>query len=248
MANSIFSGVRAKWLPLYDQLHSMALEKLGSFDEYETASAVIWKHTTAFTEVSAKKDCMVVAFASDVVHDEWQPSKVLQTSKNRVVHYFEVTDNALFPVLIERIAQAYTLTQSNRARKDPAEKPIYATIDEYIALFPGEVGDILEQVRKTIRQAAPDAQEKISWQMPTFWQNENLVHFAAAKNHIGLYPGENAIRVFGGKLTEYKTSKGAIQFPFSEPVPYDLIAEITRFRVKDNAAKTKGGNSEKSRA
>ncbi len=234
MADLIFSGVRAKWLPLYEQLRKLVHGKLGPFDEYETSSAVLWKHTTTFAEVSAKKDCMVVAFASNILHDEWEPSKVLQTSKNRVVHYFEVRDNALFPVLLERIAQAYTLTQSQRARKDSSEKTGYTTIDEYIALFPAEVRDILEQVRKTIRKAVPEAQEKISWQMPTFWQNENLLHFAAAKNHIGLYPGENAIRVFAGKLTGYKTSKGAIQFPLSEPVPYDLIAEITRFRAKEN--------------
>lgn len=243
--SSIFSGVRAKWLPLYEQLRKMALDKLGSFDEYETSSAVQWKHTTTFAEVSAKKDCMVVAFASHVIHDEWEPFKVLQTSKNRVAHYFEVTDNSLFPVLIERITQAYALTQSKRARKDPAEKPVYTTIDEYIAMFPDEVRDILAQVRQTIRQAAPEAQEKISWQMPTFWKNENLIHFAAAKNHIGLYPGENAIRIFAGKLSGYKTSKGAIQFPVSEPIPYDLIAEITRYRVKENAGKAKGGITKK---
>lgn len=178
MANVVFSGVRAKWLPLYEQLRGMAMDKLGVFDEHETSNAVLWRYHSAFAEVSANKACMVVAFASDVLHDEWESSKVLQTSKSRVVHYFEVTDNALFPELIERITQAYILTQSNRVRKEPAEKPEYTTIDEYIALCPDNVRDILEQIRKTIRKAAPDAKEKISWQMPTFWQNENLVHFA----------------------------------------------------------------------
>ncbi|OPX89875.1 MAG: hypothetical protein A4E53_01390 [Pelotomaculum sp. PtaB.Bin104] len=245
MANAVFSGVRTKWLPLYEQLRGMAVEKLGAFDEHETSNAVLWRHHSTFAEVSAKKDCMVVAFASDVLHDEWEPSKVLQTSKNRVVHYFEVTDCALFPELIKRITQAYILTQSSRARKETAEKPAYTTIDEYIALFPENVRDILEQVRSTIRKAAPDAKEKISWQMPTFWQNENLVHFAAAKNHIGLYPGESGVRVFADKLTGYKTSKGAIQFPLSEPIPYDLIAEITRFRARESAEKTKGGIRDK---
>ncbi|UWG96605.1 DUF5655 domain-containing protein [Dehalobacter sp. DCM] len=233
MTNHVFSGVRAKWLPLYEQLRSMAQVKLGPFEEYETTSAVLWKHTTTFAEVSAKKDCMVVGFASDVIHDEWEPTKVVQTSKNRVAHYFEVTDNDSFPVVIERITRAYALTQSNRPRKDPAEKPHYATIDKYIALFPEDVRERLQQIRQTIRQAAPEAQEKISWQMPTFWQKENLIHFAAAKNHIGLYPGEKAMRDFAPKLTGYKTTKGAIQFPQSEPIPYDLIAEITQYRVTD---------------
>lgn len=235
MADRIFSGVRAKWLPLYRRFFSMALDKIGPFEEHTTSSAVLWRHSSAFAEFSAKKDCMVVAVASDALHDEWGPSKAMQTSKNRVVHYFELTDDALFIDLLERIAKAYALTQSNRVRKQPAEKAAYATIDEYIALFPEDMREILQRVRQTIRQAAPDAKEKISWQMPTFWQNENLVHFAAAKHHIGLYPGESGVRVFADKLKAYKTSKGAIQFPLSEPIPYDLIAEITRFRAMEAA-------------
>ncbi|MGI6685158.1 MAG: DUF5655 domain-containing protein [Bacillota bacterium] len=110
LANSIFSGVRAKWQPLYEQLRHIALEKIGEFDEYETTKAILWKHTSTFAEVSANKDYMVVAFASDVLHDEWKPLKVLQTSRNRVVHYFKVTDNTLFSALVERIGQAYILT------------------------------------------------------------------------------------------------------------------------------------------
>lgn len=235
MTITLFSGVRAKWLPLYEQLRGMAQDKLGTFEEHETSSTVQWKHNSTFAEISAKKNCMVVAFAAVSVHDEWEPAKVLQTSKNRAAHYFEVTDDALFPQLIERIAQAYALTQSSSVHREPAEeKAVYTTIDEYIALFPEEVRRILGQVRQTIRQAAPDAQEKISWQMPTFWQNGNLVHFAAAKNHIGLYPGESGVRVFADRLTDYKTSKGAIQFPLTQPIPYDLITEITRFRVQEN--------------
>lgn len=245
MANSIFSGVRAKWLPLYEQFRSMAEEKLGRFDEHQTAKAVVWRYNSAFAEVSAKKDCLVVAFASDVRHDEWVPSKVLQTSKNRVVHYFEVTDGAAFPVLLEGIARAYMLTQPSPGPKAAGEKPVYTTIDEYIARFPDDVRDILEQVRKTIRKAAPEAKEKITWQMPTFWQNGNLVHFAAAKNHLGFYPGESGVRVFAHKLTGYKTSKGAIQFPLSQEIPYDIIEEVTRFRVKENLGETNQGLSPK---
>lgn len=245
MANSIFSGVRVKWLPLYEQLRSLAEEKLGRFEEHPTSKAVVWRHNSAFAEVSAKKDCLVLAFASAVRHDEWAPSKVLQTSKNRVVHYFEVTDSAAFPVLLEGIAGAYRLTRPATGSKTAGEKPVYTTIDEYIARFPHEVGDILEQVRKTIRKAAPEAEEKISWQMPTFWQNGNLVHFAAAKNHLGFYPGESGVRVFAHQLTGYKTSKGAIQFPLSQPIPYDIIGEITRFRVKENLSKTDAGISPK---
>lgn len=105
------------------------------------------------------------------------------------------------------------------------------TIDEYIDGFPPEVAALLSQVRKTIRDAAPDATEKISWQMPTFWQKENLIHFAASKNHLGIYPGDLSKAPFLERLEEYHTSKGAIQFPFDRPIDFDLIADITRWRV-----------------
>jgi len=107
-----------------------------------------------------------------------------------------------------------------------------ATIDEYIAAQPEAVHPLLTKVREIIRAAAPDAVEKISWRMPTFWQGENLIHFAASKKHLGIYPGDLTRTPFADKLTGYHTSKGAIQFPYDKPIPYDLIAEITAFRVK----------------
>ena len=105
------------------------------------------------------------------------------------------------------------------------------TIDEYIEAQPEEIRPILKKIRKTIKAAAPRAIEKMSWQMPTFWQNENLIHFAAFKRHIGIYPGSEAIAVFSEKLIRYKTSKGAIQFPLDKTIDYDLIKEITLWRV-----------------
>jgi uncharacterized protein YdhG (YjbR/CyaY superfamily) len=108
----------------------------------------------------------------------------------------------------------------------------YETIDEYIALFPADIQKILQSIRTTIRAAAPEAVEKISWRMPTFHQRHNLVHFAAMKNHIGFYPGAEGIAAFAPELGEYRTSKGAIQFPLSKPIPHELIAKITRFRVE----------------
>jgi uncharacterized protein YdhG (YjbR/CyaY superfamily) len=113
-----------------------------------------------------------------------------------------------------------------------AAKTAYTTIDEYIALFPEDVREKLQNIRKTIRKAAPGAVEKISWGMPTFHRKENLVHFAAFKNHIGFYPGADGVAAFAARLGDYKTSKGAIQFPLSKPVPYQLIADITGFRLK----------------
>ncbi len=106
------------------------------------------------------------------------------------------------------------------------------TIDDYIADQPVEVQPPLQAVRKTIRAAAPNATEKISWQMPTFWQGENIVHFAAFKNHIGIYPGGEAVGVFAERLASYKTSKGSIQLPLDQPINHRLIADIVRWRVE----------------
>lgn len=106
------------------------------------------------------------------------------------------------------------------------------TIDEYIGTQPEEIRPILVKACDTIRCAAPDAIEKISWRMPTFWQGENLIHFAAFKKHLGVYPGDLTLTPFAEKLAGYHTTKGAIQFPYDKPIPYDLIAEITAFRVR----------------
>jgi len=233
MAGNCFSGSRGKWLPLYEEFRDRVAGRVGEFDEQETEDAVLWKYATTFAEIRPLARAMEISFAADRVHGEWEPSKVVQSSKNRVAHSFEVVDNARFPELAERVAEAHRLTQAGRARKPPAEKSAYKTVDEYIAQFPDDVRPVLEQIRRTIRSAAPDAIEKISWQMPTYWQGENLVHFAAFKGHVGLYPGEEGVRAFAGKLGAYDFSKGSIRFPLSEPMPLNLIEEITRFRVRE---------------
>lgn len=114
-----------------------------------------------------------------------------------------------------------------------------STIDEYVATFPNEIQQKLTELRKTIHETAPEAEEKISYQMPTFAQNGNLVHFAAFKNHIGFYPAPSGIENFTEQLAKYKTSKGAIQFPLNEEIPLDLVREIVRFRLKENQSKAK---------
>ena len=107
-------------------------------------------------------------------------------------------------------------------------------VDEYIAGFPPDVQEILEKVRATIRAAAPDSQETINYQMPTFTLNGNLVHFAAYKKHIGFYPTPSGIKKFKNELAAYKGAKGSVQFPLDQPIPYDLIAQIVAFRVTEN--------------
>lgn len=109
------------------------------------------------------------------------------------------------------------------------EKP--ANIDEYIAAWPEDVRLILEKIRDTIRAAAPDCVERISWGMPTFWKGENLIHFAAFKKHIGIYPGDITDSPFDERLADYRRSKGAVRFSLDKPIDYGLIADITRWRV-----------------
>jgi uncharacterized protein YdhG (YjbR/CyaY superfamily) len=113
---------------------------------------------------------------------------------------------------------------------------MYKTIDEYISQFPAELQEKLQTLRKVIKDAAPESQEKISWGMPTFVLHGNLVHFAAFKKHIGFYPTSTGVEHFKDELTDYKFSKGAIQFDLTKPIPYELIDRIVRFRVKENIA------------
>ena len=108
-----------------------------------------------------------------------------------------------------------------------SEKP--KTIDDYISAQSEELWPLLNQVRDTIRKALPYAEERISWSMPTYWNKQNIIHFAAFKKHIGLYPGDKAVEHFSQRLTEYKTSKGAVQFPYSKPLPLELITEIAKW-------------------
>jgi uncharacterized protein YdhG (YjbR/CyaY superfamily) len=116
-------------------------------------------------------------------------------------------------------------------------KPIgFNTIDEYIDSFPKSLQVILRELRLAIHEAAPDAEETISYQMPAFKQNGVLVYFAAFKNHIGFFPTAKGVEAFKDKLSGYKTSKGTIQFPLDKPLPLDLVKEIVRFRVKQNNA------------
>lgn len=111
------------------------------------------------------------------------------------------------------------------------------TIDEYISGFPSDVQVVLQTLRQTIHQAAPDAVEKISYGMPTFTLKGNLVHFGAFKTHIGFYPTPSGIENFKDELAVYKGAKGSVQFPLDEPLPLDLVRRIVEFRVEENLAK-----------
>ena len=119
------------------------------------------------------------------------------------------------------------------------------TIDTFIAQFPEDVQLILQKVRRTIHEEAPEAQEAIKYGMPTFTLYGNLVHFAAFKNHIGFYPAPSGIDAFEPQLSKYRTGKGTIQFPMGEPIPYELIRKVVAYRVQENTQKAQAKAAKK---
>ena len=124
-------------------------------------------------------------------------------------------------------------------------KANYKTIDEYIASFPEDTQKILEEIRATIKAVAPEAEEKISYQMPTFFLKGNLIHFAAFKNHIGIYPTPSGTQAFKDEISMYQGAKGSIRLPIDEPMPLELISRIVKFRVAENLTKAKSKGKSK---
>jgi len=118
-------------------------------------------------------------------------------------------------------------------------KPVAKTIDEYIADYPKDIQKLLQQVRATIKKAAPKAEEKISYGIPTFTLNGNLVHFGAYEKHIGFYAMPTGHEAFKKELSVYKQGKGSVQFPIDQPLPLDLISRIVKFRLKENSEKAR---------
>ena len=121
------------------------------------------------------------------------------------------------------------------------------SIDGYIAGFPPAVQEILEKIRMAIRKAAPDADETIKYQIPTFTLKGNLVHFGAFKKHIGFYPTPTGIEEFNDELAVHESSKGAVQFPLDRPIPFDLISKIVKVRVRENLERAAAKERKKSR-
>lgn len=130
-----------------------------------------------------------------------------------------------------------------------SRRTAFHSIDEYIAAFPEDIQAKLEAIRATIRAAAPDAEEQIRYQIPTFVLKGNLVHFAAFKDHIGFYPTSSGIAAFQREVSMYKTARGTVQFPINQPLPLDLIRSIVEYRVAENlsraAAKARKRNAPK---
>lgn len=125
------------------------------------------------------------------------------------------------------------------------DQAVPKTIDEYIAGFPNDVQDVLQKIRMTIRKAAPESEETISYKMPAFTLNGNLVYFAGFEKHIGFYPIPTGIDKFKKELSVYKQGKGSVQFPLDKPIPYNLISKIVKFRVKENLDRVKSKQKKK---
>jgi len=121
----------------------------------------------------------------------------------------------------------------------------FTSIDEYIGSFPEETQKILQEIRATIKAAAPDAEEKISYQMPTFFYNGNLVYFAAYAHHIGFYPSPSGISAFERQLKKYKHAKGSVQIPLDKPLPIALIEKIVAYRYQENEENAQNGKGRK---
>jgi uncharacterized protein YdhG (YjbR/CyaY superfamily) len=133
----------------------------------------------------------------------------------------------------------------NQMKSGPS---VPTTIDEYIAGFPREVQARLDRIRAVIRKAAPGAEEKMSYRIPTFTLKGSLVHFGGFKKHVGFYPGASGIANFQTELAAYDSAKGSVQFPFDKPLPVGLIAEIVKFRVKENLERAQAKARKQARA
>ena len=143
-------------------------------------------------------------------------------------------------------AKELSLRQTARKEKSmDSKKPGFNSIDEYIQTFPQDIQKILQEVRATIKAAAPEAEEKISYQMPTFFLKGNLIHFAAFKNHIGIYPTPSGTEAFKRELSIYQGAKGSVRLPIDEPMPLKLISRIVKFRVAENLKNEKSRSTKK---
>lgn len=114
------------------------------------------------------------------------------------------------------------------------EEKSIVTLEAYFAQYTPEQRQIMQQLREAIHAAVPGLSEKISWGMPTFVLGGNIIHFAMNKNHVGIYPGAETMAAFAPRLSEYKTSKGALQLPLNKPIPYGIVAEMAKFSAKAN--------------
>lgn len=236
---------------IYGLLLNKAVKKGRTKDEVD--QVICW--LTGYSAAELEESCSNAVCYGDFFRSAPRPNPNRTLIKGVVcgVRVEEVEDPLMREIryldkLIDELAKGKPMEKILRMQKEPAmwicpkcgrhfrntNQDHYcgtapATIEEYILSQPEDIQPCLRQVNEAIRASIPEAKEKISWSMPTYWKGRNLIQFAAAKKHIGLYPGPEAVEAFAGRLTDFKTSKGTIQLPYSKPLPLELIAEIAKW-------------------
>jgi putative transposase len=168
-------------------------------------------------------------------HGRWRANRMMRSHAGTWRFHFSIA----FVELSKEAISNIRIDKSRRQSMEEQKKSGFATVDEYIASFPDATQLKLRELRATIKTAAPEAEEKMSYQMPTVYLKGNLVYYAAWKKHIGFYAIPSANEAFKDELAAYTVSKGAVQFPLDQPLPVDLITRMVRFRVEENLARTK---------
>lgn len=164
--------------------------------------------------------------------------KIKQLDELKQFTHFQVAElHGMGPKALKTLELEMTKQGIAFKAKSNSKQIAITSIDDYIQQFEPSIQTKLNQMRQIIQDAAPDASEKISYQMPTFYLNGNLVHFAAYSHHIGFYPAPSAILKFQKELAVYKNAKGSVQFPLDQDLPVDLIRQMVVFRVAENKAK-----------
>ena len=209
---------------IYSALIQKAERKGRTIDEVEEVTAWLTGYSTEQIDAAMNSDITYGEFFSDT--PAYNQRAALITGKICGIQIETIEDP-----LMKKIRQLDKLVDE-LAKGKPMESILCMkpqNIEEYIAVQDAQVQPRLKEVRDILAEALPEAEERISWSMPTFWKGRNIIHFAAAKKHIGLYPGDGAIEAFKKELTGFDVSKGAIRLPYDQELPADLIARIARW-------------------
>ena len=209
---------------IYSALIQKAERKGRTIDEVEEVTAWLTGYSTEQIDAAMNSDITYGEFFSDT--PAYNQRAALITGKICGIQIETIEDPLMKKIrqldkLVDELAKGKTM-ESILCMKPQ-------NIEEYIAVQDAQVQPMLKEVRDILAEALPEAEERISWSMPTFWKGRNIIHFAAAKKHIGLYPGDGAIEAFKKELTGFDVSKGTIRLPYDQELPADLIAGIARW-------------------
>jgi hypothetical protein len=209
---------------IYSALIQKAERKGRTIEEVKEVTAWLTGYSTEQIDAAMNSDITYGEFFSDT--PAYNQRAALITGKICGIQIETIEDP-----LMKKIRQLDKLVDE-LAKGKPMESILCMkpqNIEEYIAVQDAQVQPRLKEVRDILAEALPEAEERISWSMPTFWKGRNIIHFAAAKKHIGLYPGDGAIEAFKKELAGFDVSKGTIRLPYDQELPADLIAGIARW-------------------